>query len=122
MRRPFWILLVPLFTGSALGACSDQGEGEICSLLSDNSGNNDCQSGLTCQAIPGVNGARCCPADRTQATTAVCSLNNGVLDASPAPPDATGGAVDSGTEASGDAFPDSPAGDTGDAASDAPTE
>jgi hypothetical protein len=55
-------------------ACSNQGEGDFCSLQN---GNNDCQSGLSCVAAPGLTGmagttTRCCPPSAALATKAVC--------------------------------------------------
>jgi hypothetical protein len=73
-----------------LVACSNQGEGERCELLNNN---EDCESPLICTApatLPeGFNSAaRCCPADRTQATTAACGLpTTGPLGDSAPPPD-----------------------------------
>jgi hypothetical protein len=71
----------------ASGACSDQGEGEICNHNANNNGNDDCQAGLTCQSRQGIPGDRCCPPDLTQATTAVCSLAAAQIPVSS--PDAT---------------------------------
>jgi hypothetical protein len=67
-----------------LVACSNQGQGEFCDKNAPNGGNDDCQSGLTCQVFSEV--GRCCPVDLTQATAAACSANHpGVgTDAAPA--------------------------------------
>jgi hypothetical protein len=75
---------------TVLSACSGQGEGQLCSPNAGNQGNDDCQSGLVCVVAPATYTlGRCCPQDRSKATTAVCSANSGGLDASPAPPDAS---------------------------------
>jgi hypothetical protein len=75
---------------AALSACSGQGEGELCSPNAGNHGNDDCQDGLICVTSPTYLLGRCCPQDRSQATTTVCSSNSGGLgDANPAPPDAS---------------------------------
>ena len=76
-------------TMTCLGGCQGQGEGEQCNRLAGNNGNDDCQSGLVCNtsvvSTPGF--GRCCPSDRTQATTAICKGNVG-FNANPQPPDA----------------------------------
>lgn len=124
MRRPtlFALLAVPvLAAGVVITACSDEGEGQPCSLLN---GSNDCQSNLICEKPPGNSNssAVCCPPDLSQATTPECSLPSGGVDASPAPPDARtkeASTQDSTTEAAGgDAAADAPA----EGASDAPAE
>jgi hypothetical protein len=115
----FSLLAVPvLAAGIVFSACSDEGEGQPCSLQN---GSNDCQSNLTCQTVPNANGPRCCPTDLSQATTPECSLPNGGVDASPAPPDVstdTSSQDSPGEAAPGDAATDAPA----DGASDARTE
>jgi hypothetical protein len=81
-------------------ACGGEPEGQPCSILGENSGDSECKDGLTCTAADQLNGGGytkdvCCPTDRSQATTLICSLpSNPVLDAG-APPDAQT-AVDSG--------------------------
>ena len=79
-----------------LVACSNQGEGARCDHLASNGGNDDCQNGLVCTPSSSLNGAgydACCPQDRTQATTSVCSLSMATgIDASVTTPDS---AVDS---------------------------
>ncbi|MDP9002029.1 MAG: hypothetical protein M3O46_18200, partial [Myxococcota bacterium] len=123
---------------AVVSACSGQGEGELCNTKAGNSGNDDCSSGLVCTTSPTYALGRCCPQDRTKATTTVCSSNNAGGDASPAPPspsaeasvDETG--VDgtpgpSPTEASVDTSIDAPGESSGDvgtdgAGSDATTE
>lgn len=116
MRRPtlFALLAVPvLAAGVVIAACSDEGEGQPCSLQN---GSNDCQSNLICEKPPGQSDspAVCCPMDPSQATTPECSLPVTGVDASPAPPD--GRTVETSTQ-------DSPAeGAQGDASGDAPAE
>lgn len=101
----------------ALGACSNQSEGMICSINADNGGNDDCQDGLTCQTITGVTGARCCPPDRNQATTAVCQLNGGSGNFDAAPPSGDDASTDGAMESASDAQHE-----VGGDASDATTE
>ena len=82
---PAVLLLAFMGALSATAACSNQGEGEVCSTAN---GNNDCQDGLFCQSpAPGVpptlvNAARCCPIPPAQPTTAACSHSTGVIEAS----------------------------------------
>ena len=74
-------------------ACGGEPEGQPCSVLGENSGDSECKDGLTCTAADQLNGGGytkdvCCPTNRAQATTVICSLpSNPVLDAG-APPDA----------------------------------
>jgi hypothetical protein len=114
------------------GACSNQGEGQVCDASSD-----DCQPGLQC--LPqGVLGYRCCPPQGTQPTTQICSPNHpGVSDANVPPgegggteagPDSPSQADQSAAEASPDAPAESSSANdaseaaTGAEASDGPTE
>jgi len=109
-----------LLIGAALvGACNNQGEGQVCDPNANNGGNDDCQSGFTCVQAPGVAGTpnpyRCCPS--SGATAAVCNQSShpfGEVDAA-----AEGGAADAPSEAASDGAvtppPDAPA----EAASDA---
>lgn len=118
MRRPtlFSLLAVPvLAAGVLIAACSDEGEGQPCSLLN---GSNDCQSNLICEKPPGQSNspAVCCPMDLSQATTPECSLPSGVVDASPAPPDVRT------TETSSQDSPGEAQGEAGEASADAPAE
>ena len=107
-------------------ACSGQGEGERCSTLADNNGNDDCAGSFVCTAKGGLNGVsdvdRCCPADRTKATTLLCQVQSASgFDAAP-PPDTgtTEAATDTGgADAAKDGGADAPA-DTGSA--DAPAD
>lgn len=61
MRRWSWLL----FAASALIAlgCSNQGEGERCSRLAGNNGDDDCEPGLHCVTVGQLE--LCCPTDRT---------------------------------------------------------
>jgi hypothetical protein len=86
-------LLLLAFVGAVLAsvACSNQGEGEFCTMAN---GNNDCQDGLECLAAPGVTGSasvnknRCCPIPPAQPTTSACALNTStMIDASTEIPD-----------------------------------
>jgi hypothetical protein len=91
MRFRFALLLVPAAVIlSAMGACSGQGEGKVCDHRAPNNGNDDCQSPLVCTAnIPGINGDRCCPVDRSTSTAPECAGTPALADANPAPPDGT---------------------------------
>jgi hypothetical protein len=69
-------ILVCVFVSGfiALTACSDQGEGERCDSLN---GSEDCDKGkdLTCfpaNLLTNTVSDRCCPTDRSRATSAVC--------------------------------------------------
>jgi hypothetical protein len=65
-----------------LAACSNQGEGGRCDTNAENSGAEDCASGLVCIPVNQLGrgqGAtptegRCCPADRSTATAADCRI------------------------------------------------
>jgi len=121
MRRPllFSLLVVPLLAaGLVVVACSNESEGQPCSHLAGNNGNDDCDSNLTCQDLIGVEGPRCCPPDRSQATTPECALPSGGVDASPAPPDVKTTMETSSQDSPGEASTDAPA----EGSSDAPAE
>jgi hypothetical protein len=98
MRFRFVTLVIPFAAALAFGACNGESEGQPCDRNAGNNGNDDCQSPLVC--TPGL--ARCCPVDRTQATTPECSLNSSTSDASPAPPDSNAGDGPTGEAATGD--------------------
>jgi hypothetical protein len=113
--------------GLALGAvgCSLQAEGERCSVAN---GSADCESPLVCtkrDLLTGSTVDRCCPADRSQATTAECAVTfSGASDAgtSPSTPlvDAGTTATDAGATAADAGATSSDAGVTvTDAAADA---
>jgi hypothetical protein len=125
VRYPAWLLaLLACAAGSVvLGpGCFNSSEGQPCSLLGENEGDNECKNGLVCTAHSQLNSSGytkdvCCPTDRMQATTVICELPaNPVADAAPppdvgvpvdsAPPDAeadTSPTVDSATDAAKDA-------------------
>lgn len=59
----------------ALTACSNYGEGDRCEV---GNGNDDCQDGLQCTPAARLavtsSSDRCCPVDRSKATTRVCEV------------------------------------------------
>ncbi len=83
-----WLLVFALFA-----ACDGQGEGQACALLN---GNADCQNGLVCKFVQGVSGDRCCPANVSLSTTAVCGVQQNGSDASTAAPPLDGSAAQPG--------------------------
>jgi hypothetical protein len=121
--RSLAVALVLSTVGVVAGGCSGQGEGERCDHRASNGGNDDCQNGLTCQNPPGSvvtypNGV-CCPLDPALATTSACSPNTGVIDASPAPPDAGQTSVEAGDDAAPSGDDAAPSTDAGATATDA---
>jgi hypothetical protein len=102
MPSRFAVLLFPLLSALAFGACSNESEGEPCDPRAGNSGNDDCQSPLVCTTgLTNANGARCCPQDRANAKTPECALSSATFDGeSPQPPDASLGGETSSPEAS----------------------
>lgn len=94
--------------------CSNQSEGQRCSLENNN---DDCQENLVCKAKDLLNGAQdslCCPADSEKATAPACRPPSQTTT-TPTPVDAS--TSDSSTDASNDAS------DAGDAStSDATTD
>lgn len=104
--------LVALVALAWVGACSNQGEGGVCDINSD-----DCASGLTCQPITGSPVDRCCPPDRNTSTTQICQQSQtGVADANPPP-------QDSGSDAeAGSPAPDAVAEAMTETSTDAPVE
>lgn len=138
IRSALPLTLAGLLAGATvviINACSNQPEGERCSVLAEGNGNDDCQDGLVCTEAKLLNNAgdtdRCCPANRSTATTSVCSLQITPDGGNPAVPDDAdtpdAPAVDGGDDAS-DAAPDAPfvdasdASDGGDDASDGGTD
>jgi hypothetical protein len=115
MRFRLQSLWIPAFLAMAVFAgCSNESEGQPCDTNAGDAGSSDCNGGLVCTSnLPNANGPRCCPADRSTASTPECALATGVADANPSPPDAfsssSGGDAEAGT---GDATTD---GGTGDA-------
>ena len=86
------------------GACSNQAEGDRCELKGENGGNDECQDPLECtdkNLTRGDGTARCCPRDRSQATTSVCGQPPGAVDSGPSS-EGGGGAPDATTDGSGD--------------------
>ncbi len=94
-------------------ACSNQGEGEFCTV------DSDCQSGLVCDSkAPGVTGtvntSRCCPSPPSPGTTPACMATQGQIDSGTevgdvaVAPEAAPAETGTGAEASTDAnSPDS---------------
>lgn len=122
-----WFAALAIGGGSAivisyLGACSGQTEGERCDVRSDNNGTDDCASNLVCTPSGQLNGSdtdRCCPADRTTATTLVCQIpSTGGIDAAPPGDSATG---EAGPDTGADGGHDGAASDASDASDGATT-
>jgi hypothetical protein len=123
--------IAALGTAIAPVGCSSQGEGERCNVLSDSNGNEDCQQPeLVCTPAGQLNGNdhstdRCCPPDRSQATTFVCQAQSaGGIDAAAPPVDAgDGGAGDVNVEGGNpDATPDGETDGGPDASTDSPAD
>ena len=118
--RSYRIIIVFLAVGLAgfvaLAACSNYAEGDRCESLN---GNEDCVNGLQCtpkaQLSPPFNSSdRCCPPDRTTATTPACTVPQNSIAGDSAPPAETGPGVDATV---GDTSPPQEAGtDAADAA------
>jgi len=109
--------------------CSGQGEGERCNVLDDNSGDSDCASGLECYAATTLGGVAeanntdiCCPTDRAQATTAICSIAPSPPGGNPAPPPDAGPDARASSEGGADGSSDAPADSTNDAPLDSPND
>jgi len=106
--RRFWIasFAVTALIGGfvALTACSNYDEGERCE---SGNGNNDCVDGLQCTpksqlTSPFNSSDRCCPVDRSTATSAACAVPTNPIAGEAAPPDDTGPGTDSSsTDATG---------------------
>jgi hypothetical protein len=97
--------------------CSNQSEGQRCSV---ENGNDDCQDGLICKSKDLLNGAQdslCCPADSKAAVAPACRPPSQTTT----PPAPTGDAStsDASTDSSTDASVD---GSTSDATSDSSTD
>ena len=74
-------------------ACSDYQEGERCESLN---GNDDCASGLQCLPKAQINtpfnsSDRCCPVDRSTATSPACIIQQTPITGDAAPSDANSG-------------------------------
>lgn len=114
------LLILPVvFAATAtvfLAACQGQGEGALCNQQAGNNGNDDCQSGLTCQSRPATvmnPFGLCCPPNGPSSSSA-CSTNTTSIDANPEPPppatdDGAGSATPDGASS------DAPSGDASDA-------
>ncbi len=107
---PFVFGLVVIGAVAFAAACSGQGEGERCSTLADNNGNDDCAGSLVCTPAGQLNGTanstdRCCPADRTQATTPVCAVQTAIGIDSGLPSDGSTAADVTPSETGTDAAP-----------------
>ncbi len=114
-------LRLVVFAVASTAACNGQGEGQLCDPKAGNTGNDDCQSGLTCQFRPAyviTSYGLCCPPSG-QSTTTACSVNGSSVDASPAPP-ADAAFMEPTADAAYDGA-DAPADGTADSA-DAPNE
>lgn len=112
MHRLIGFRSLVVLAAACLLACSQQAEGDRCDPLN---GDDDCESGLTCQAIEG-RGADgrplnlCCPADPRLITESACIPGQPSVDAGSGAPDA---AADSGDEDAADAQADSEQGADG---------
>jgi hypothetical protein len=123
-------------------ACTDEGEGQPCSTLGVNGGDDECQPNLICTTDTLYKGGVCCPSNRALAITIICkeAMGSGSDAMPPAdvgpPADAgadggmTDGPTESGTadaptdtrsESASEAGSDGMADGTAEA-SDAPTE
>jgi len=96
------VAAVIVFGAASVAACSNQGEGERCSQLAQNGGNDDCQDGLVCTSSTdlGTGSDICCPQDRTQATTAVCAIKRAPVGGDAGIP-GDGSAADTGAQDTG---------------------
>jgi len=120
MRIRLLSLVIPAFV--AFAGCSNESEGQPCDPLAADAGSSDCNSGLVCTAnLPNANGARCCPADRTQAKTPECSLSSGVEDANPSPPQEASSSGGDATLEAGDAGGDATTEGSGESGAEAAT-
>jgi len=105
-----------VLTVSALTvSCQQQGAGDVCDPRAGNGGSADCQDGLVCIPIAGVDGQRCCPGDPSL-RTGVCGGSQTSIPADSAAPSGeaaadTGADAEAGDEGLGDSF-----------VADAPTE
>jgi hypothetical protein len=97
-------LLLSVLALASLAGCSNETEGQPCDPAAGNGGNDDCASPLICTKVSAGN--RCCPQDRSQATTVECSESAGGFDANPSPADVTGTDVTGTEEASVESGPD----------------
>jgi len=110
---PFAASVLVVFALAA--ACQQQGAGDVCDPRAGNGGSADCQDGLVCIPISGVNGQRCCPGDPAL-RTGVCGGSQTSIPADSAAPSGAGTA-DAGADAE---TPDEGLGDS--FAADAPPD
>ena len=97
MKRWIRATLIVVSSLAAIGieaACSNQGEGEVCSIAN---GSDDCKTdiGLICYDARQLNNPtsdRCCPSDRSKATHPTCQAAIAIVGDAQAPAD-TGPAV-----------------------------
>ncbi len=116
------ILATALVTAKLFVGCSNQGEGERCDAYA---GNEDCETGLTCQKIQQY--YLCCPSGRAPTVSAcipgaMIQADSGADGTSPSTStDATGGSPDTTVETPDAAGADDSSSDdaTSDSASDA---
>lgn len=100
MGRWSWLLIA---AGALLAfGCSNQGEGEQCSKNAGNSGDDDCEPGLHCVTVSGLE--LCCPTDRTPSDPQCIESLTGAGGSAGAGGSGTGG---SDADASADAEPGS---------------
>jgi len=97
--------IVVVFAAVGIGAlltvpaCSNQGEGERCNVQGDNFGRDECQDNMRCTPANELTGSttdRCCPDNRAQAQTAICSVPTNRPDQSNAPPSDAATVIDAG--------------------------
>jgi hypothetical protein len=116
-----------LVVSAFIGACMQQGEGDVCDPAAANGGNADCQNGYVCTQpsllAPGTMGYRCCPGDLALGT-GVCTLGQSMIPENSANPsndagadaadaaDAEGGDADATTVDAADANPSDSSRDT----------
>jgi hypothetical protein len=110
MRFSYGLLYAALLlvVSAIVGACMQQGEGDVCSPFAGNNGNADCQDGYVCTPpgllASGTMGYRCCPGDLALGT-GVCALGQSMIPENPANPanDAGADASDAAQAEGGDA-------------------
>ncbi|HLK91023.1 MAG TPA: hypothetical protein VKZ18_14080 [Polyangia bacterium] len=56
-----------------LGGCGRGPEGAVCEQAADGGGQNECASGLTCQAPAGCSVSYCCPTPASRSSNANCN-------------------------------------------------
>ena len=123
MRHPRlrpWLLSVAALSvfAIALGtSCAQQQEGERCDRNNGISGgDSDCNDGLQCTEakVLGTDTDRCCPADRSQATVAPCTISSNSLNQDASPPATTTDSSVDGTTTTDSSTTDGSSTDSGD--------